>query len=388
MTMYYKRLQEATIIESIKNFPVTALLGPRQCGKSTLIKNIIQNLNQDSIYLDLEKPSDLQKLEQAEWFLNSQKDKIICIDEIQRIPELFPLIRSLVDEWDKPGCFIILGSASRDLLMQSSESLAGRIIYHKLTPFLWNELPMKSIENYMVKGGFPRSYFASTNSVANQWKKSFISTFLERDLRQWLNFTPITMQRLWQMLAHVNGQTVNYSTLSNSLGVSNQTIKNYIDLLESTYMVDTVPAYNNNLLKRLIKAPKVFISDPGITITLLGINNFESLTAHPVFGSIWESIVLLNLRGNFPDAEIFHYRTSNGTEMDFVFILENKLFLIECKASYAPKLNRGNYIVIEDLKPVKTFIVQPSEDGWMVGENIEVVNINSLIRGIHTYILK
>lgn len=381
--MYYNRLQENSVIQSIQNFPVTALLGPRQCGKSTLIKHIIKSLPLNSVYLDLEKPSDLEKLNQAEWYLNSQKDKLICIDEIQRLPELFPLIRSLVDEWDKPGCFIILGSASRDLLMQSSESLAGRIMYQNLHPFLWDELPLQNIEEYFIKGGFPRSYFATSNNIAQQWKKSFISTFLERDLKQWLNFTPITMRRLWQMLAHLNGQTINYSTLGNSLGVSNQTIKNYIDLLESTYMVNTVPAYNKNLMKRLVKAPKVYINDSGITATLLGLSSFDDLAGHPAFGSIWEGIVLINICAHFPDAEIYHYRTSNGNEMDFVLQYQNKVFLIECKASYAPKLSKGNYIVIADIQPLKTFIVQPSNQSWVAGENIEVVNLSTLISGIH-----
>jgi predicted AAA+ superfamily ATPase len=380
--MYHSRLQENTIIQSIQNFPVTALLGPRQCGKSTLIKHIIKTLPLNSVYLDLEKPSDLEKLNQAEWYLNSQKDKLICIDEIQRLPNLFPLIRSLVDEWDKPGCFIILGSASRDLLMQSSESLAGRIVYHKLQPFLWNELPLQNIEEYFVKGGFPRSFFAPSNNIAQQWKKSFISTFLERDLKQWLNFTPITMRRLWQMLAHVNGQTINYSTLSNSLGVSNQTIKNYIDLLQSTYMVDSVPAYNKNFLKRLVKAPKVYIIDPGITATLLGLSSFDEIAGHPAFGSIWEGIVLMNIRGHFPDAEIYHYRTSNGNEIDFVLQEQNKVFLIECKASYSPKLSKGNHIVIEDIQPLITFIVQPSNQTWTAGKNIQVVNLSTLITQI------
>lgn len=222
------------------------------------------------MYLDLERPSDLEKLNDAEWFLSSQKDKLICIDEIQRKPDLFPLIRSLVDEWNRPSCFVVLGSASRDLLMQSSESLAGRIVYKQLTPFLWEELKDISIEKYFERGGFPRSVLATGDRISFDWRSSFIATFLERDLLQWINFTPATMRRLWQMLAHVNGQTVNYSNLGNSLGVSNQTVKNYIDLLKSTYMVDVVEPYISNLGKRLVKSPKVYISDSGIVAALLG----------------------------------------------------------------------------------------------------------------------
>src|SRR5690606_18235551 len=210
--MYLKRKATDEIVSAVQYFPVTVIIGPRQCGKSTLVKHLMENSTVESVYLDLERPSDLEKLNDAEWFLSSQKDKRIYIDEIQRKPELFPLIRSLVDEWDRPGCFIVLGSASRDLLMQSSESLAGRIVYKQLTPFLWSELPDKTTtEQYLIRGGFPRSALAANDKISFDWRRSFISTFLERDLLQWVNFTPTTMQRLWQMLAHVNGQTVNYS---------------------------------------------------------------------------------------------------------------------------------------------------------------------------------
>ena len=241
--MYIQRYLEPGITKSLQNFPITAVTGPRQCGKSTLVKHLL-NAYPDYIYLDLERPSDLQKLEDAEWFLSSQKDKLICIDEIQRRPELFPLIRSLVDEWNRPGCFLILGSASRDLLKQSSESLAGRITYKRLTPFLWEELENDcSVERYFSAGAFPRSLLSKNNEVSFEWRESFIMTFLERDLLQWAGFTPKTMRRLWQMLAHVKGQTVNYSTLASSLGVTSATVKNYIDLLADTYMVEVVPPY-------------------------------------------------------------------------------------------------------------------------------------------------
>lgn len=228
--MYIHRYIELSIQKAIENFPVTAVTGPRQCGKSTLVKHLLEK-NPNSIYLDLERPSDLRKLEDAEWFLTSQKGKLICIDEIQRQPELFPLIRSLVDEWNRPGCFLILGSASRDLLKQSSESLAGRISYKRLTPFLWEELDGDYItEKYFSTGAFPRSLLAKSADISFEWREDFISTLLERDLLQWAGFTPPTMRRLWQMLAHLNGQTVNYSSLASSLGISSATVKTYIDI--------------------------------------------------------------------------------------------------------------------------------------------------------------
>jgi predicted AAA+ superfamily ATPase len=376
--MYIPRKIEDSVLKALRNNPVVALIGPRQCGKSTLAKQMLIR-NAQSIYLDMERPSDIQKLEDAEWFLSSQKGKLICIDEVQRKPELFPLIRSLVDEWDRAASFLILGSASRDLLKQSSESLAGRISYKRLTPFLWKELKGNySIEKYFARGAFPRSLLAEDEGASFEWREDFISTFLERDLIQWKNFTPTTMRRLWQMLAHVNGQTVNFSTLANSLGVSATTVKNYIDLLESTFMVEVIPPYISNLGKRLVKAPKVYLSDSGITAALLGLHNFEEMSGHPSFGAVWEQIVLSNLRGLFQEASFYFYRTSNGAEVDFVMNIKNTVFAIECKSSYAPVLTKGNYNAFEDIAPKQVFVVSPVEKGWPMKRGIDLVSLEEL----------
>jgi predicted AAA+ superfamily ATPase len=284
-----------------------------------------------------------------------------------------------VDEWSRPGCFLILGSASRDLLKQSSESLAGRISYKRLTPFLWEEVAGDyPVEKYFSAGAFPRSLLVEDKEISFEWRESFITTFLERDLLQWAGFTPTTMRRLWQMLAHVNGQTVNYSTLAASLGISSFTVKSYIDLLAGTYMVEIVPPYISNLGKRLVKAPKVYISDSGITAALLGLRTFEELSGHPAFGAIWEQIVLSNLKGLYPDAEIFYYRTANGSETDFVMKVKNTVFAIECKASYSPILSKGNYLAFEDIAPDHIFVVTPSRDNWSMKEKIDIVSLNEL----------
>jgi predicted AAA+ superfamily ATPase len=376
--MYIPRKIEDNILKALRNNPVVALIGPRQCGKSTLAKQMLRKLTH-SIYLDLERPSDLQKLEDAEWFFTSQKGKLVCIDEVQRNPELFPLIRSLVDEWGSAASFLILGSASRDLLKQSSESLAGRISYKRLTPFLWKELKGNhALEKYFSCGAFPRSLLAENESVSFEWREDFISTFLERDLIQWRNFTPTTMRRLWQMLAHVNGQTVDYSALANSLGVSATTVKNYIDLLESTFMVDVIPPYISNMGKRLVKAPKVYLSDSGITAALLGLHNFEAMSGHPSFGAVWEQIVLSNLRGLFPEASVYFYRTSNGAEADFVIKINHRVFAIECKASHAPTLTKGNYNAFKDIAPKHVFVVAPVEKGWPMKQGVDVVSLGEL----------
>jgi predicted AAA+ superfamily ATPase len=285
-----------------------------------------------------------------------------------------------VDEWGENGSFLILGSASRDLLRQSSETLAGRIAYKRLTPFLWSELRGSStIDHYFENGGFPRSVLAKNPDISFEWRENFISAFLERDLLQWANFTPNAMRRLWQMFAHFNGQTVNYSSFGNALGVSNQTVKNYIDLLSGTYMVDVIPPYISNLGKRLIKAPKVYVSDSGIAGALLGIKGFPNLMGHAAFGAMWEQIVLSNIKGEFPSAEIFFYRSSNGAEIDFVVKLNGDIFAVECKASFTSNLSNGNYSAIEDISPKRTFVVSPAEDNWSIKKDIDAVSISGLI---------
>ena len=376
---YINRHIESDIEIALATMPIVAITGPRQCGKSTLSKQLLKN-NPEAIYLDLERPSDLRKLDDAEWFLSSQRKKIICIDEVQRKPELFPLLRSLSDEWNEPGKFLLLGSASRDLLRQSSESLAGRISYKRLTPFLFNEIAGKvDMETYMIRGGFPRSMLALNETVSFQWREDFITTYLERDLLQWRGFSPVTMRRLWQMLAHVNGQTINYSVLGNSLDVSNVTIRNYIDLLEATYMLEVIPPYISNTGKRLVKSPKVYISDSGITCTLLHLPSFPELYGHPVFGQIWEQVVLSNLKGHFPEAQYYFYRTSGGAEIDFVMHYKNFIIAIECKASHAPKPTKGFYNAIEDIQPDHTFIASPLQKGWAMSRSIDVVSLNEII---------
>lgn len=364
---------------SLNHFPVTAILGPRQCGKSTLAKHIISELDTEAVYLDLERPSDLQKLEDAEWFLSSQKGKLVCIDEIQREPELFPVLRSIVDEHKVNGQFLILGSASRDLIRQSSESLAGRIIYKKLTPFLWDEIRSKTtLEEYMVKGGFPRSVLAD-DTVSMEWRESFITTFLERDLLQFAGFSPVSMRRLWQMLAHSNGQTANYSALGSSLGISHTSVKKYIDLLEGTFMVRQLRPFGGNTKKRLIKSPKVYITDSGLTTALLKLRSFEEAAGHPAFGSLWESVVIENVAGHYPKLELSFYRTNHGNEIDLLISDGISTIAIECKSTLSPNLSRGNYSAIEDITPAKTFVVIPAENGYPYKENIDVVSLSELI---------
>jgi hypothetical protein len=376
--MYIPREIEDKIRNSLQHNPVTAITGPRQSGKSTLAKYILEDYK-ESLYLDLERPSDLQKLTNAEWFLEANRNKLICIDEIQRKPEIFPLIRSLVDAWNGNGHFLVLGSSSQDLQKQSSESLAGRISYQSLSPFRLNEINhLISLDNYLLKGGFPRSVLAASEQDSMNWRNDFITTFLERDLLQWSGFYPAVMRRLWQMLAHYNGQTANYAAFGNSLNVSNVTIRNYIDLLEGTFMLNVLPPYFSNVKKRLIKSPRIYIADPGITAALLGLDTFNQLVAHPALGAIWEQTVLSHLKSGFPDAGFAFYRSAGGAEMDIVMSYKGKILAFECKSSRSPALTKGNWSAIEDIKPVVTFIVAPVESGWPVSSGTEVVGLLQL----------
>ena len=380
--MYYNRSIENEIIQSITNNPVTAILGPRQCGKSTLARHIAEHGENEFLYLDLERPSDIKKLDDAEWFLGSQHKKLVCLDEIQRKPELFPLMRTLVDEWGGNGHFLVLGSASRDLLKQSSESLAGRISYKRLTPFLFEEMKdIVRMQEYLSRGGFPRSLLAS-DKQSFEWREDFISTFLERDLLLWSGFSPLTMRKLWQMLANLNGQILNYSILGGSLGVSHTTVRNYVELLGSAFMLQLLPPFSSGKRKRLVKSPKVYLSDVGITNALLRLPDFEQLAGHPSFGSAWESMVLINLTASFPYFDFFFYRTSHGAEIDIVIENGRKRIAVECKAGLSPKLSIGTYTAIEDIQPVATLVVTPVDKGWPMKNGIDVVNISEAINAI------
>jgi uncharacterized protein len=377
--MYYSRLLEKEVSISLGSNPVTAILGPRQCGKSTLAKKILESYT-NTLYLDLERPSDLEKLNDAEWFLQSDPSQLFCIDEIQRKPDLFPLLRSLSDEWGRNGAFLILGSASRDLLQQSAETLAGRIRYLQLSPLLFSEVKHDFLLNeYLLRGGFPRSLLATDLAESCRWREDFITSYLERDLLLWSGFSPVTMRRLWQMLAHVNGQTVNYSLLGNSLGVSHNTIRNYIELLSETFMLSIVSPFFHNTKKRLVKAPRIYLSDHGILNALLQIRGFGQLSGHPVLGSLWESVVLSNLQSQLPGIDFYFYRTSNGAELDFICTNGSKTVAIECKATLSPVISKGSYFALKDTGISKLLVVAPVEKGWRKSENTFVVSLSEAV---------
>jgi len=367
------------LIEYTGFFPVTAILGPRQCGKSTLIKEFFKR-DENTFYLDLERESDRQKLQNPEQFFENNKHFQICLDEVQRVPRIFETIRSHVDSHKREGQFIILGSASRDLIRQSSESLAGRIGYLELTPFILPEIQnLKNQTSYWVQGGFPDSFLSSAG-LSEKWRSNFIRTFLERDIPQiGFSIPSDKIGRLWRMLAHHHGQILNLSHLGKSMGVSHTTVRSYVDLLNQTFMTREIKPWQENLKKRLVKTPKVYIRDTGILHSLLDISDFNTLLSHPVFGFSWEGLVIENICTKLMDSEPFFYRTTNGEEIDLIIQNKDKKLAIECKVGDNPKPSRGFWNALKDIKPDISYIVTPRSEKYPIEKNVWVLGLRELM---------
>lgn len=382
---YISRRLENQVHHSLLSFPVTAILGPRQCGKSTLAKTVLQG-RADTVYLDLESPSDLRKLEDPEFFFATQREKLICIDEIQRVPELFPIIRVAVDGQRRPGKFLILGSASQDLIRQSSETLAGRIHYLELTPFCLDELLAAGLagkDDYLriwVRGGFPDSVTAPSEKVSFEWRTDFIRTFLEREIPQFgFSIPALTLRRFWTMLAHSHGQMLNASKIGQSLGFSSPTIRGYLDIMAQTFMVRVLPPFHANVKKRLIKSPKVYLRDSGILHALLEIEELEGLLGHPVVGNSWEGWCMEQIISMMSQWRPYFYRTSSGEEIDLVLERGRRRLAFEFKSSMAPKVSRGFPGSVEILQPEQTWIVAPVADSYPLMPGVEVASIAAVL---------
>jgi predicted AAA+ superfamily ATPase len=375
---YIHRQESDRIKKYLDNFPAVALLGPRQCGKSTLASHLLKDYP-GAVFLDLENPEDRIKLSDPGLFFHLHAGKLICLDEIQRIPELFPILRSVIDKNNSNGQFLILGSASRELLRQSSESLAGRLVYQELTPFQFIELEKESLFGFQLKGGFPRSILAVDDEISFQWRRSFINTFLERDLALLgFGYPPEIMRKLWIMCAHQQGQLSNLSKLGQSLGVSHTSIRSYIDLLRDTYMLRIVQPFMANTGKRVVKTPKVYLRDTGILHALLNIRSLEDLLGHPVFGASWETMVIEQILAQWEGGFGF-YRTPAGAEIDLILEKNGKLIAIECKASSVPKVGRGFYTALEELQIDQAIIVAPVDDKYPLKKDVWVMTLNNVL---------
>lgn len=382
MQIYHPRLAEEVILHLASFFPAVAVVGPRQVGKTSLVKAIRGQLNNSSIYLDLENPADLARLDNPDLFLDPLADQTIILDEVQKLPSLFPSLRGIIDRNRQAGRFILLGSASPDLIRDTSESLAGRIAYHELKPFLFEEIQhITDYQTHWFRGGFPNSLLAPTDELSRIWRQNFIQTYLERDLPLLgLRADPAITGKLWRMLAHLSAQLLNMESLAGSLGIHATTVRKYIDFMESAYLVRRLPPYFANLKKRLVKTPKIYIRDTGLMHQLLAISSFFDLTGHPALGASWETYVIEQIAAILPDwAELYFYRTHNGTEADLVITKAGKPeILVEIKYSTTPKLTRGFYIAQADLQTKKQFVICPVETGYPLSAEVQVLGYREL----------
>lgn len=370
------------IKESLTKFPVVGIVGSRQVGKTTLAKELA-SLFSNSIYLDLELPSDINKMQNAELYLKENCSSLIIIDEIQRMPSIFPVLRALVDQDRRPARFLILGSASPIMVNNASESLAGRIIYHELSAFtFWeSEKTSAAINELWIRGGYPLSLLNQSEKESFEWREAFIKTFLEQDIPQLgIRIPAIQLRRFWNMLAHNHGQLWNASKIALALGITAPTTKNYLDILTDTFLVRQLSPYFTNAKKRIVKAPKIFMRDSGLLHTFLGVKTKDQLLGNPIAGFSWEGFVIEQIaalvKGSY---ELFFYRTGAGAEIDLLLVRNNKPEIaIEIKFSLTPKLTKGFWISFEELKCKSGFVIYPGNDIYSINENVKVTGLNNL----------
>lgn len=383
------RLEKVNILSDLQFYPAVALLGPRQAGKTTLAKQL--GTDREWVYLDLERPSDLAKLNDAESYLQLHKNKLVCLDEVQRRPDIFNLLRSLIDEDRRPGRFLLLGSASIELLQQSSESLAGRMAYHHVLPFNWQEIKQVSLpegeslfQRILSRGGFPDSFLAPSESLSWNWREQFVQTFLERDLAVLQIKTPaLQMRRLWLMCAHFHGQIINYSKIAGSLDVTHPTVKSYIDTLVATFMTRLLLPWEANVKKRLVKSPKIYLRDPGILASLLALKDFESIFSHPSYGAFWEGFALENIIQHLGLKELSFgfYRTHTGEEIDLVCRHKGRTLAFEFKVSSQPKLADHIARTLDEVKIDDFYVVAPDTETFpILSGRGKVMSLDSVIK--------
>ena len=371
--------------DRLRLFPAVALLGPRQVGKTTLAH--LTASTTDSLYLDLENPVDLEKLTDAHGYLGAQAGRLVVLDEVQRAPGLFQILRGLIDEriqqGEPAGHFLLLGSASIDLLRQSSESLAGRIAYLELSPFDVREVGREQQSRLWIRGGFPRSFLAESDEDSAVWRENFIRTYLERDIPLLGPRIPAeTLRRFWTMLAHSQGSLLNAANLARALAVDGKTVAKYLDLMVDLLLVRRLPPLHANLGKRLVKSPKTYVRDSGILHTLLRLDDEDGVLGHPVAGTSWEGFVIEALLRAAPDrTQASFYRTATGVEIDLVFELPgSQRWAIEIKRGVAPTVEKGFRVALDDLRPDKAFLVYSGEERYPRGDGVEAISLPALVQ--------
>lgn len=369
------------LLASLTKFPAVALLGLRQVGKTTLARAVREESGAPAVYLDLERPSDLVKLQEPELYLEQYSDRLVIIDEIQRLPKLFPLLRALIDRNRVPGRFLILGSASPELIRDATETLAGRVMYLELAPLTLAEIGAGDLQQLWLRGGLPDSLLARTDDDSFAWRETFISTYLERDLPQLGIRIPAThLHRFWTMLAHRHGQLWNASAIAVALGVTPPTARHYLNILEDTYVVRQLPAYFADIGKRLTKSPKVYLLDSGLLHTLVGVRNFDDLQAHPLVGHSWEGFAIEQVLRMKPRSwQACFFRTFAGAEIDLLLIDgKGEMIALEAKYSLSPKPARGLWVSYRDLGCRKGYVFYPGDEEYPIGEGAWALPLSSI----------
>ena len=383
MEKYINRLVEEQVLKDISQFPVVGIIGPRQVGKTTLAKSIMNKFGKRSIYLDLELQQDLNKLENPEYFLEDHKDDCVIIDEIQIMPELFPVMRGMVDRHRVPGRFIILGSASPSLIRNSSDSLAGRISYTRLTPLNILEIPqLNDMKKHWFFGGFPEPFLSKDALFSKNWIRNFIQAYSERDLPMLgLPSSPPLTRRLLQMLANYQGGIWNASNFGKSLGLTYPTVNRYLELLEEAFLITRLYPFSHNIKKRLVKSPKVYIRDSGMLHSLASVTDFDQLQGNVLIGNSWEGYVVEQIKQILPpNFDMYFYRTHNGAECDLVIVQGLKpVSAIEIKYSASPKITKGFGIATADLGTRNNYIITPYSDSYNKAEGVKVCSINDFM---------
>jgi len=363
--------------QALDRNPVVALVGPRQCGKTTLARTLLSP--QSANYFDLEDPVSLIRLEQPMTALQPLQG-LVVIDEIQRRPELFPILRVLADRRPNPATFLILGSASPALLRQSSESLAGRIEIIEMDGFSLAEVGVQEMERHWLRGSFPRAFLAESDDLSFIWRKNFVQTFLERDMPQFgIRFPAQTMFRFWSMLAHFHGQMWNGAEIARSLAISQPTVRRYLDALTDVFMLRQLQPWHANIKKRQVKSPKVYFRDTGILHTLLGIRSHSDLLTHPKLGASWEGYIISEIIKAWQPDETYFWATYAGAELDLLLFKNGRRIGVECKRADAPRMTRSIHIALETLVLDRLIVIYPGDKTYPLTDQVTVMPLTEAI---------